>query len=155
MLTELNYKTASTPEDNKALETIYKNKHNNQSDNTDLDKLKYAAAKMTMDCFNKTPYVVDVDEFYASEYYTVLTKHPLRLTEWKNYSEAELANDENKQFIGGYLKRYTYKEACQIWWEQYTTTEKAIIMSIPNFDKEKFEYITRNDVTKDKNRRKE
>ena len=28
MLTELNYKTASTPEDNKALETFYKNKHN-------------------------------------------------------------------------------------------------------------------------------
>ena len=89
-----------------------------------------------------------IDEFYASEYYNVLTKHTLHLTEWKNYSEAEMVNDENKKLIGGYLKRYTYKEACQIWWEQYTATEKAIIMSIPNFDKEKFEYITGIDVTK-------
>ena len=68
MLTELNYKTASTAEDNKALETFYKNKHNYQSDNTDLDELKYAAAKMTIDCFNKTPYVVDVDEFELKLY---------------------------------------------------------------------------------------
>lgn len=68
MLTELNYKTASTPEDNKALETFYKNKHNYQSENTDLDKLKYAAAKMTIDCFNKTPYVADVDEFELKLY---------------------------------------------------------------------------------------
>lgn len=95
-----------------------------------------------------------IDEFYASEYYNILTKHTLHLTEWKNYSEAEMVNDENKKLIGGYLKRYTYKEACQIWWEKYTEAEKTIIMSMPNFDKEKFEYITGIDVTKDKNRRK-
>ena len=98
---------------------------------------------------------ITIDEFYASEYYDVLTKHTLHLTEWKNYSEAEMVNDENKKLIGGYLKRYTYKEACQIWWEKYTEAEKTIIMSMPNFDKEKFEYITGIDVTKDKNRRKE
>ena len=59
-----------------------------------------------------------------------------------------MSKKKKKKLIGGYLKRYTYKEACQIWWEQYTATEKAIIMSIPNFDKEKFEYITGIDVTK-------
>lgn len=68
MLTELNYKTASTAEDNKALETFYKNKHSYQSDNADIDTLKYEAAKMTLDCFNKTPYVVDVDEFELKLY---------------------------------------------------------------------------------------
>lgn len=68
MLTELNYKTASTPEDNKALETFYKNKHNYQLDNADIDTLKYEAAKMTLDCFNKTPYVVDVDVFELKLY---------------------------------------------------------------------------------------
>lgn len=68
MLTELNYKTASTAEDNKALETFYKNKHNYQSDNTDIDTLKYEAAKMTLDCFNTEPYVVDVDEFELKLY---------------------------------------------------------------------------------------
>lgn len=68
MLTELNYKTASTAEDNKALETFYKNKHNYQSDNADTDTLKYEAAKMTIDCFNTEPYVVDVDIFELKLY---------------------------------------------------------------------------------------
>ena len=89
-----------------------------------------------------------VSEFYESKYYKILIKHPLRLTEWKNYSEAEMANDENKKLIGGYLEKYAYRQACQIWWEKYTADEKAIIMDMPNFDKEKFEYITGIDVTK-------
>ena len=89
-----------------------------------------------------------VSEFRETKYYKILIKHPLRLTEWKNYSEAEMANDENKKLIGGYLEKYAYRQACQIWWEKYTADEKAIIMDMPNFDKEKFEYITGIDVTK-------
>ena len=38
--------------------------------------------------------------------------------------------------------QYAYKEACKNWWNKYTDKEKAVIMSMPNFDKDKFKQIT-------------
>ena len=50
--------------------------------------------------------------------------------------------DQGQDLIGGYLKTYTYKEACKNWWDKYTDEERAVIMSMPNFNKEKFKQIT-------------
>ena len=53
-----------------------------------------------------------------------------------------MEEDDNKRLIGGYLKEYSYKEACANWWSELTEENKEIIISIPNFDADKFEEIT-------------
>ena len=81
-------------------------------------------------------------EIRGTDWYRMLFKYPLILTEWKRYTEEEKKQDKEKEVTGGYLKEYTYKEACQIWWNNYTEEEKKTIMSMPNFDKDKFKQIT-------------
>ncbi len=83
-----------------------------------------------------------VTEFRNSKYCDALYSAPFMLTEWVEYSEEEMQADENKKLIGGYLKKYTYKEACENWWDRMTDENKAIIHQIPNFDKDKFYQIT-------------
>ena len=53
-----------------------------------------------------------------------------------------MKENKNKRLIGGYLKEYSYKEACANWWIELTEENREIIKSIPNFDKEKFYEIT-------------
>lgn len=43
---------------------------------------------------------------------------------------------------GGYLKSFSFKEACANMWNNLTDKEKDIIQSIPNFNKDKFKEIT-------------
>lgn len=81
-------------------------------------------------------------EFKFSKYNRALKSAPFNLTEWIKYTEEEMENDETKRKAGGYLKEYTYKEACFNWWSKLTRKNKKIIMSIPNFDAEKFYEIT-------------
>jgi hypothetical protein len=52
-----------------------------------------------------------------------------------------------KKLIGGYLKSYTYKEACKNWWNGMSRKNKAIICSMPNFDANVFKEITGIEVT--------
>ena len=80
-------------------------------------------------------------EFLESKYYRAIDSAPFKLTEWVYYSENE-KDTEDKKVLGGYLRRYTYKEACANWWENMTGENKKIIMSIPNFDKAVFYDIT-------------
>ena len=80
-------------------------------------------------------------EFLESKYYRAIDSAPFKLTEWVYYSENE-KDTEDKKVLGGYLRRYTYKEACANWWGNMTEENKKIIMSIPNFDKAVFYDIT-------------
>ena len=73
-------------------------------------------------------------EFYISKYYVALISSPFILTKW--------IEDESKGLIGGYLKEYTFKEACQNWWNKMSDENKEIIKSIPNFNAEIFKEIT-------------
>ncbi len=62
------------------------------------------------------------------------------------YSE-NMTKEEKKQHpehetLGGYLKKFEYKEACKNMWNVLTEEEKEIVMNIPNFDAEKFMQIT-------------
>jgi len=87
-------------------------------------------------------------QFKNSKYFDALTSEPLILTEWTEYTDHEKKNDKSKELIGGYLKRYEYKEACQTWWNKLTKENKKIIVSIPNFDAEIFEKITGINIAK-------
>lgn len=73
-------------------------------------------------------------EFYNSKYYKALISSPFILTEW--------IEDESKGLIGGYLKKYTFEEACKNWWNKMSDNDKEIIKSIPNFNAEIFKEIT-------------
>ena len=81
-------------------------------------------------------------EFRKSKYNKALCSVELKLTEWIEYTEEEMKEDKNKRLIGGYLKEYSYKEACANWWGELTEENREIIMSIPNFDADKFKEIT-------------
>ena len=81
-------------------------------------------------------------EFRESKYNKALTSTPFNLTEWIKYTEEEMKEDENKRLVGGYLKEYTYEEACHNWWDKMTEENREIVMSIPNFDTDKFYEIT-------------
>lgn len=83
-----------------------------------------------------------LSEFRNSKYHAALTQAAFPLTEWIKYTEEEKASDKKKELIGGYLKTRTYKEACAIWWKNTTEKNKKIIMSMPNFNKDKFKQIT-------------
>jgi hypothetical protein len=86
-------------------------------------------------------------EFYSSKYYDAITSSDFNLTEWVPYTEEEMKRDESKKIIGGYLRVYTYKEACKNWWNGMSSKNKAIICSMPNFDANVFKEITGIEVT--------
>ncbi len=86
------------------------------------------------------------NEATHTEWFRLLNKHALVLTRWIEYTEEEKKESVIRQCIGGYLKTFTYKEACSNWWSKYTDDEKRIIMTIPNFDADIFEEITGIDV---------
>ena len=83
-----------------------------------------------------------LNEFRKSKYGKALRSVKLKLTEWIEYTEGEMKEDKNKILIGGYLKEYSYKEACANWWSELTEENREIIKSIPNFDSDKFYEIT-------------
>lgn len=85
-------------------------------------------------------------EFYGSKYYTALNSSPFRLTEWIEYSEEEKRGDKAKELIGGYLKKYSFHEACANWWRKMAQRDKRTITEIPNFAPDKFKMITGIDV---------
>ena len=57
-----------------------------------------------------------LNEFRKSKYGKALRSVKLKLTEWIKYTEEEMKENKNKRLIGGYLKEYSYKEACANWW---------------------------------------
>ena len=95
----------------------------------------------TLTMFNKDSEMT-WNEFINSEYYDAIHSSPFSLTEWIYYTEEEKKNSPIRQAIGGYLKKYTFKEACKNWWDNMTDENKDIIQSIPNFDKKIFKEIT-------------
>lgn len=85
-------------------------------------------------------------QFRESKYYDALNSAVIHLNKWVEYTDKEKQSDPKKKLIEGYLKTYTYKEACANWWKELTKENKEIIMQIPNFDKEIFKEITGIDV---------
>ena len=82
------------------------------------------------------------NEFYNSEYFGAINNSGFNLTEWIWYTEEEMKDSPIRQCIKGYLKEYTFEEACKNWWDGMSEGNREIIKSIPNFDKEIFKEIT-------------
>lgn len=60
---------------------------------------------------------------------------------------ADMTDEEKEknpchETAGGYLKSFSFKEACANMWDNLTDKERDIIQSIPNFNKDKFKEIT-------------
>ena len=83
-----------------------------------------------------------VSKFRNSKYFSALWSSPFILTEWTEYTDSENKTSEEKELIGGYLKKYTYQEACLNWWNNMSNDNKKIVKSIPNFNPQIFEEIT-------------
>ena len=99
----------------------------------------------TITIFNKDSGMT-FNEAANTKWFRLLSRHDLELTQWIEYTEEEKKESVIRQCIGGYLKEYSYKEACANWWSKYTDDEKRIIMTIPNFDADIFKEITGIDV---------
>lgn len=96
--------------------------------------------------FNK-PTKLTFEEFQEKypEAYNLLKYSNFTLTEW--IPEYRMTNEEKEahpeyKVQEGYLKAYTYKEACQKMWDGFSKTERNKIKKLPNFDKNIFKEIT-------------
>ena len=81
-------------------------------------------------------------EFMETKYYDAIVSAPLILTEWVKYTDDEKRDDSQKNAIGGYLKQYTFHDACKKWWGKLSSDARKTIMEIPNFDPDIFFEIT-------------
>lgn len=99
----------------------------------------------TITIFNKNSGLT-YEEVVKKDWYLALFSVPLFLTEWIEYTDEEMKDSIIRQSIGGYLKKYTFKEACANWWNRVSDENKALIQTIPNFDKDIFKEITGIDI---------
>ena len=83
-----------------------------------------------------------IDDVYKTTWYRVLTNYGIQLTQWVNYTDEDKENSPIRTAAGGYLKKYTFKEACLNWWKTLSDLDKQIIQEIPNFNKDIFFEIT-------------
>ena len=82
------------------------------------------------------------NEVLKKDWFCALNHGYFKLTEWIYYTEEEKENSPIRQAIGGYLKKYTFKEACENWWNSLDEIDRKLIQTIPNFDKSIFKEIT-------------
>lgn len=69
----------------------------------------------------------------------------MTLTAWVESSEMspeEIYANPTHECTGGYLKKYSFFEACALWWAGLSKEEKALFFDLPNFDPAIFEEIT-------------
>ncbi len=88
------------------------------------------------------PSGMSLTEFRNSKYNYALKSSPFSLTGWIEYTDEEKKESKRKAIGEGYLKEYTYKDACANWWNRMSDENKNIVKSIPNFDANVFEDIT-------------
>ena len=96
--------------------------------------------------FNK-PTQMTFEEFKVKhqEAFNLLYYSKFNLTKWINIyemSEEEKVKHPEYKNLNGYLKQYSYKEACQNMWNNFTEQERNKIKKIPNFNKDIFFEIT-------------
>ena len=101
----------------------------------------------TVPIFNKDSGLTWKEIIYK-DWYAALRSGSFKLTEWIWYTEEEMEDSPIRQVIQGYLKQYTFEEACLNWWDSLSNKAKELIKTIPNFDKEIFKQITGIEVEK-------
>ena len=101
----------------------------------------------TVPIFNKDSGLTWKEIIYK-DWYAALRSGSFKLTEWILYTEEEMEDSPIRQAIQGYLKQYTFEEACLNWWDRLSNEAKELIKTMPNFDKEIFKQITGIEVEK-------
>ena len=89
------------------------------------------------------------NDWILSDARDLLNKIPTEILEWvwfNDMSEEEKEANPNAKDTDGYLKIMKPHECAQDWWDKLKDTNKKIILSIPNFDREIFKEITGIDV---------
>lgn len=84
--------------------------------------------------------------------YVILSRMPDNLLEyviWEGMTDEEKNSHPEAETTGGYLKKLNKFECNIEWWCGLSDKEKAIIIAIPNFDKEIFKEITGIDIDKE------
>ena len=84
----------------------------------------------------KNKYRIAIDAILYSEF---------PLTKWisaNDMTEKEKKENPQWEFLGGYLKQNTYKDAWKYAWKSMTEEEQLAIQNLPNFDKKIFKEIT-------------
>ena len=71
---------------------------------------------------------------------------PLKYTSFSDMTDKEKKVHPETEITGGYLKKVDNNECAAIWWCGLSNNQKAIITSIPNFDKDIFKEITGIDI---------
>ena len=101
----------------------------------------FNTVEKTVPIFNKDSGLT-WNEIYREDWYASLRCGEFKLTEWIWYTEEEMKDSPIRQAIQGYLKQYTFEEACLNWWDSLSNEDKELIKTMPNFDKEIFKQIT-------------
>lgn len=65
---------------------------------------------------------------------------------WEDMTDEEKSAHPEAETTGGYLKKLDKSECGIKWWRDLSKEEKAVIIAIPNFDKEIFKEITGIDI---------
>ena len=85
------------------------------------------------------------EQWRNSEAYWLMNRIDFRPADWiwsDEMSDAEKAEHPEHGTTGGYLKIRDNTDCCKEWWNGLSQGEKQIIMSLPNFDADKFFIIT-------------
>lgn len=84
-------------------------------------------------------------EWRRSNAFRLLNNIDFRPTDWissHEMTDEEKAKHPEYKTTGGYLKIRDNTDCCVEWWSGLSDDDRNIIRSIPNFDAEKFYYIT-------------
>ena len=85
-------------------------------------------------------------DWYRSRAYDVMYDCPCTHSEYiseYNMSEEEKENHPEHKTIGGYIKTIiVYAVEKQSWWDKLPEEDKQAVMSLPNFDADKFYQCT-------------
>mgnify|MGYP000906744240 CR=1 FL=1 len=111
-------------------------------------------ASQTMGCFNTQSQKLrffdketdmTFEEWRNSDAYWLLNRIDFRPADWiwsNEMTDEEKVEHPEHETTGGYLKIRDNTDCCVEWWNGLSDYHRNIIKNIPNFDAEKFYYIT-------------
>lgn len=97
----------------------------------------------TVTIFNKDSGLT-FEECCSSDWFFALYSAPFNLVEFIEITDKKYT--VSHQNMHNYMKEYAFRDACTNWWNLMRDENKALIQTIPNFDKDIFKEITGIDI---------
>ena len=88
---------------------------------------------------------VMMSEFRNTGQYRALFSSSFTLVEWiyeSNMTDQEKIDNPKFYVAEGYLKKRSFKEACELWWKNMSEENKTLVKSIPGFTTSIFTEVT-------------